>query len=64
MARKFQLSGMRAPMRARWLSVATFLLGLALAPLALAQDLVPVPPLAGRVTDVLFSPRISPCFQC
>jgi len=39
-------------MRARWLTVATVLLGLALAPLALAQDLVPVPPLAGRVTDL------------
>lgn len=39
-------------MRARWLTVATLLLGLAFAPLALAQDLVPVPPLSKRVTDL------------
>lgn len=41
---------MRAPMRARWLSVVAVLL--ALASFALAQDLVAVPPLAGRVTDL------------
>jgi uncharacterized protein len=39
-------------MRARWLTAAIVLLGLAVAPLAIGQDLVPVPPLAGRVTDL------------
>lgn len=39
-------------MRARWLSFWALLLGLAAASLALSQDLVPVPPLAGRVTDL------------
>jgi len=39
-------------MRARWLIVLAVLFGLALAPPARAQDLVPVPPLKGRVTDL------------
>jgi uncharacterized protein len=42
----------RAPMRARWLAAAIVLLGLAVVPLAIGQELVPVPPLAGRVTDL------------
>ncbi len=42
----------RAPMRARWLAAAIVLLGLAVASPAIGQDLVPVPPLAGRVTDL------------
>ncbi len=39
-------------MHARWLNAALVALGLALASLAQGQDLVPVPPPAGRVTDV------------
>jgi uncharacterized protein len=38
-------------MRARWLTVGIVLAALALAPGAWAQDVVPVPNLAGRVTD-------------
>jgi uncharacterized protein len=39
-------------MGARGLSLAILLVGLAFAPVSQAQDLVPVPPLAGRVTDL------------
>jgi uncharacterized protein len=39
-------------MRARWLTVALVLAALALVPRAVAQNVVPVPNLAGRVTDL------------